>query len=372
MYTVKITKIVLKNFIGIKSGLGKHELSLDISKLENKNIICILGDNGTGKTTLSSVLHPMPGTTDKRNKFIIEDKEGVKKIYYDRSDGCKYECKLVYTPSKTGHNTKGFIKKITKDGEAVELNPNGNISSYKDAVFDELGCTEATLKLANQNDVCKGHVDMTSTERKVNMSTFLPEDIYSDYFNIVDKIYKDMKTRVNILVEAIGKMHDDDTIKIKLDELTDEINALVAKRDKCIDKIKEFETRIDIIKKDGVIEQEHELVKSIKSDNKDIEKIKEKILDLYNKIPQLKDLIEPMCLLSKVSSLIDDNKKQAKNLELTVSILDNSIIDLKNTRNNITEDIGNREEVLKDIMTDYSLGELKQILKDYNKRCSSN
>lgn len=368
MHTVKITKIVLKNFIGIKSGLGKSELSLDISKLENKNIICILGDNGTGKTTLSSVLHPMPGTTDKRNKFIIEDKEGLKKIYYDRSDGCKYECKLVYTPSKTGHNTKGFIKKITKDGEEIELNPNGNITSYKDAVFDELGCTEATLKLANQNDVCKGHVDMTSTERKVNMSTFLPEDIYSDYFSIVDKIYKDMKTRINILVEAIGKMHDDETIKIKLDEITDKINTLVAKRDKCVGKIKEYETRIDIIKKDGVIDREHELLKSIKNDNKDIEKIKEKISDLYNKMPTLKDIIEPMCGLSKVVSLIDDQKKQAKNIEVMASVLDNTIIELKNSRNTISEDISNREEVLKDIMTDYSLSELKNILKDYNKR----
>ena len=368
MHTVKITKIVLKNFIGIKSGLGKNELSLDISKLEDKNIICILGDNGTGKTTLSSVLHPLPGTTDKRNKFIIEDKEGLKKIYYDRSDGCKYECKLVYTPSKTGHNTKGYIKKINKDGESVELNPNGNISSYKDAVFDELGCTEATLKLANQNDVCKGHVDMTSTERKVNMSTFLPEDIYSDYFAIVDKVYRDMKTRVNILVEAIGKMHDDETIKIKLEETTNEINALVAKRDKCVGKIKEFETRIDIIKKDGVIEREHELTKTIKSNNKEIEKLKEKIRDLYLRTPQLKDIIEPMASLSKVLSIISNEQKKLKDTEVMISVLDNTIMELKHTRNSITDDINNREEILKDIMTDYSLSELKQLLKEYKAR----
>ena len=30
MYTVKLTKIVLKNFIGIRNGLGKTELSLDL------------------------------------------------------------------------------------------------------------------------------------------------------------------------------------------------------------------------------------------------------------------------------------------------------------------------------------------------------
>ena len=209
---------------------------------------------------------------------------------------------------------------------------------------------------------------MTSTERKVNMSSFLPEDIYSDYFAIVDKIYRDMKTRVNILVEAIGKMHDDETIKKKLEETTNEINALVAKRDKSVGKIKEFETRIDIFKKDGIVDKEHDLVKLIKTDNKNIEKLKEKIADLYMKTPALKDLIEPMSNLSKVIAVIDDQKKKLKDTEVMTSVLDKTIMDLKRTRNSITEDINNRQEILKDIMTDYSLTELTQLLKEYKAR----
>lgn len=367
MHNVKITKIVLKNFIGIRNGLGKTELNLDISKLGDKNIICILGDNGTGKSTLSSVLHPLPGTTDKRNKFIIEDKEGLKKIYYDRSDGCKYECKLVYSPSKTGHTTKGFIKKISKDGESVELNPNGNISSYKDIIFDELGVSDAILKLANQNDVCKGHVDMTSTERKVNMSTFLPEDIYSHHFAVVDKIYKEMKTRINVLVDAIGKMHDDETIKTNLEKITNDINTLVAKRDKCVGKIKEFETRIDIITKDNVLSRENELIRDIKSDNKSIEKLAEKIKSLYTS-SGISAYIDPDLPLSKIPKKIDDVKKIKQDKEITLSIITNTITELKNTRNSISDDIDSRELILKDIMTDLSLGELTKILDEYTER----
>ena len=51
MYTLVMTKITLKNFIGIKTGLGKNELTVDFDKIKDKSIICILGDNGTGKST---------------------------------------------------------------------------------------------------------------------------------------------------------------------------------------------------------------------------------------------------------------------------------------------------------------------------------
>ena len=93
--SIKMNKITLKNFIGIYNGLGKKELTIDLSKLLDKDIIIILGENGTGKSTLASVLHPLPGTTDKRNRFIREGKEGVKIVEYIRSDGTRYKCKVV-------------------------------------------------------------------------------------------------------------------------------------------------------------------------------------------------------------------------------------------------------------------------------------
>ena len=365
MHTVKLTKITLKNFIGIKTGLGKSELTVNLSKLLDKDIICILGDNGTGKTTLSSVMHPLPGTTDKRNKFIIEDKEGVKKVYYDRSDGCKYICKLVYSPSKTGHTTKGFITKINKDGEEVELNPNGNISSYKDAIFEELGVNDAILKLANQNDVCKGHVDMTSTERKTNMSTFLPEDIYSNYFAVVDKTYREMKTRINVLVEAIGKMHDDDTIRINLEKVTKDINSLVEKRDKCIGKIKEFETRINIYKSNGIFDKEKDLSRNIRDNNKSIDKVKNK-LDSIREDSAVSNILGPSVDLSSLNNLIELYETKMQSVDMSIMVLDST--DLKSTRNSLSEEINKKKEILKDIETDYSLSELKDMLKTYKKR----
>ena len=120
-HSFKIKKITLKNFIGIRNGLGRDELTIDFKKIANKEIIVILGENGTGKSTLASVLHALPGSTDRRNRIIIEEKEGLKKISYERDDGVEYHCKIVYTPSKTGHNTKGYMKKISIDGEEASV-----------------------------------------------------------------------------------------------------------------------------------------------------------------------------------------------------------------------------------------------------------
>ena len=41
-HSFKIKKITLKNFIGIRNGLGKDELTIDFKKIANKEIIVIL------------------------------------------------------------------------------------------------------------------------------------------------------------------------------------------------------------------------------------------------------------------------------------------------------------------------------------------
>lgn len=366
MLSIKINKITLKNFIGIYNGLNKKELTIDLTDLLNKDIIIILGENGTGKSTLTSVLHPLPGTTDKRNKFIREGKEGVKIIEYIRSDDVRYICKVVYSPTKTGHTSKGFIKKIY-DKEEIELNPNGNISSYKEILFEELGVSDAILKLANQNDVCKGHVDMTSTERKINMSSFLPEDIYSHYFSVVDKIYKDMKTRINVLVEALGRMSDIDTLEKELNDVTIKINNLVEKRDKCIGKIKEFETRINILNKDNDLDiKRKKLLKEINQFDKELDNIRDSMSNLYNK--HLHYVLDLDDTSKKITLLIEDFKKQINNNKMTLSILSNTMNNLKSRRNSILTDIESKKNILKDVSSNKSLNELKDILSDYKNR----
>ena len=369
-YSVRLRSIYLRNFIGIQTGLGRKELEVNFKKFKDKNIVLIIGDNATGKSTFMSVLHCLPGTTDGRNKFILEGKEGIKKTVYDRSDGCRFECKIIYSPSKTGHNTKGFVTKIEPNGEETELNENGNITSYKEVVQEELGISDAILKLANQNDVCKGHVDMTSTERKLNMSTFLPDDIYSGYYAIVDKQYKELKMRINLLVESIGKMHDEETLNRELKIVTEKINKLVAKRDKCMQKISEYRTRIQVIKETGIEDKNKELMKAIRKNYDDIQKIQDKIESIFDDY-NLSKFLTRDSTAEKINTLIAELGEQGKGYEVQLMSLNNSVTELRLRRNLLTQQIESKKNSIADLETSHSLGELIEIRKSYQRQIKS-
>lgn len=61
-------KLILKGFYGISSGLGKDAIEVDLSGLEDKQLIAICGPNGAGKSTIMDNLHPyrvMPSRCSK-------------------------------------------------------------------------------------------------------------------------------------------------------------------------------------------------------------------------------------------------------------------------------------------------------------------
>ena len=53
-------KLALKGFRGIKDGLGRDELTLDLEALPaDARLVAIAGLNGRGKTTVIENLHPL-------------------------------------------------------------------------------------------------------------------------------------------------------------------------------------------------------------------------------------------------------------------------------------------------------------------------
>ena len=108
---MKIEKLILKNFSSISNALNCKEIELDFSKSENK--ICLLiGPNGSGKTSILSMLHPFSelGNLDVRSNLplILEDKDGYKEIHIRRNDDY-YVIKHYYTHHKGSSHT---VKKI--------------------------------------------------------------------------------------------------------------------------------------------------------------------------------------------------------------------------------------------------------------------
>lgn len=53
-------RLTLKGFRGIRSGLGRDELDLDLDALMGEaQLVAITGANGRGKTTVMDNLHPL-------------------------------------------------------------------------------------------------------------------------------------------------------------------------------------------------------------------------------------------------------------------------------------------------------------------------
>ena len=232
---MKVNYIILENFSNIKTAMNAEKIYIDFRKAKNK-VILLVGPNGSGKTSLLSLLTPFAsmGTLDVRNSsgIIVEGKNGYKEI--EITDGCNtYLIKHFYTAKKDTHSVKSYIQ---KNGE--ELNPNGNVSSFKEWVKMELGIEMDYLKLIRIGSNVSSMINMTETERKTFLNKLLEEaDIYLKYFKKVNDEVRQLKDMISHAVDKQNRLGI-----ISIDDIEDKISELQAKLDKkksAVEKVKE-------------------------------------------------------------------------------------------------------------------------------------
>src|SRR5699024_5072878 len=130
---LRFTYLELENYIGIYNGMGLYNIKIDF--LKSKHRVCVIkGTNGSGKTTIQSALSLFPDG----NESFIPDKP-ARKVVRVMKDNDIYEIKFYHDLRPSGGRipTKAFISKKTADGNEVELNPNGNVTSYRDILYEE-------------------------------------------------------------------------------------------------------------------------------------------------------------------------------------------------------------------------------------------
>lgn len=202
---MKIEKIILKNFAAFYNAMEAKEVSIDFSKAKNK-VCLIIGKNGSGKTSLLSVLNPFAdlGNLDVRNSqpLIRKDKDGYKEIHISKA-GSLYIIKHIYTPHKDkSHSVKSYIE---KDG--IELNPNGNVRSFLETVKNELSIEPEYLKLVRLGSNVTSIIGLTETERKNFMSKIMSDiDMYVDYYKIVGAKERQIKDNISHVANKLSKL----------------------------------------------------------------------------------------------------------------------------------------------------------------------
>lgn len=220
----------LKNFIGVKKGMELDEIEIHIPKSDSP-ITVLRGDNGSGKTTILSNLQPYHESNDIKSRQIIEGEDGEKHI--DMVDGSDlYECKIYYKATKTKHTTKCYIMK-----NGVELNVNGNISSYNDILEKSFGLTKDYFKLGRIGSNVSNFIDLSRADRKKYISKILPDiDKYLKYYAIVHRKYSEMKTKIKHLSERLENIPNK--------------TELQSKEGTIITNLSKLETNMGIINKD--------------------------------------------------------------------------------------------------------------------------
>ena len=241
----RLIRFKATNLCGFLSGLNKKTVDIDLTPVYDKDVIAVLGENGSGKSTFLSLIHPVHTPSDKRTKFIAEGKEGSIIREYVNVDGSRIVTKAIYTPKKDGHTAKLYFKVINPDGEENELNPSGNVSSYNELLYTYMGVNKDYVSFASYNDLVRGIVDMTDTERKLNVSSLIPNTSrFETAYNIINDKYRDLRTTIRNISQKIAQLSDKDELEARVVRLADAVAASRRERDRALKKAAKLEGQL--------------------------------------------------------------------------------------------------------------------------------
>ena len=241
----RLLRFKATNLCGFLSGLNKKTVDIDLTPVYDKDVIAVLGENGSGKSTFLSLIHPVHTPSDKRTKFIAEGKEGSIIREYVNVDGSRIVTKAIYTPKKDGHTAKLYFKVINPDGEENELNPSGNVSSYNELLYTYMGVNKDYVSFASYNDLVRGIVDMTDTERKLNVSSLIPNTgRFETAYNIINDKYRDLRTTIRNISQKIAQLSDKDELEARVVRLADAVAASRRERDRALKKAAKLEGQL--------------------------------------------------------------------------------------------------------------------------------
>ena len=368
---MKVLYLHLKNFSTIYTGLDAKEIKIDFSIAKNK-IILLEGPNGIGKTSILSTIHPFAnnGSFDSRSEvsLILQGEEGYKEIHID-SDNDLYVIKHHYYPSKESHTVKSYIEK-----NGVELNTNGNVTSFKDIVKTELDLEIDYLKLIRLGSNVKGFIDLKSTERKAFMSKILSDvDIYLKLYKKISKDITALKTILSHNTDKIKKLNIDDIemVNKEIEVSRDMIKSLNRDLTKLNEKKAVLTHELSKLPDKATIDSDLDVVyKDYKHKKKLLEKINiDNIDEILNELQtNVKDYKQKSEILSEKIALyknqLDDiiTNKKTLMIELDKELSKQDVSSLEKIIKELQSFISKSDVIFRDFNPEYTKDDLEKVM----------
>lgn len=324
---MRYVNIYLKGYIGVLNGTHKKEIFIDLSKSKNK-IIVIKAKNGGGKSSIIRSINLYPDS----NSFFIPNEEAEKSLTID-DNGIIYKIKILHGIKNNGDRdtTKAYIEKITGT-ESIQLNPNGNIGSYKEVLTTEFNLDPNFDALSFMSSYNRGLADMRPAERKKFINSIINNlETYNNINKTMTKRSSIFKSMINSLISKIDNIGEEEKLIMLLKSLEERANTLLNKKEQHIEILAEYKSKIKLLDPDGSIQLAYEniykelieLNKKIDNINLDIDKYSSKlkvtnenIVVKYNDLKNICTALEMNIKInqSNINNILMNKEEAAKRL----------------------------------------------------------
>ena len=199
----------------------------------------------------------------------------------------------------------------------VELNPNGNISSCKDILYQEFNLDSNFMALSQLSSEDRGLVDRKPAERKKLLNGILNSlDTYNNIYKTLNKKSSIFRSTTNSLAYKIDSIGDETTLQLNLKSVENRITSLENKKNELIESCAAIKVEInkylDVLKAnnyDIVVNELSEVNTTVKSLNNSIKNTLSKYsIDDISKVEAFLKHLEMECV--RLDSEIENDRKQ--------------------------------------------------------------
>lgn len=352
---MKYKWIELQGYAGIFNGMNLTNIKIDFTQCKTNKIL-IKGDNGSGKSTLVNAINPNPDGGD----CFIPGAEARKNLCLT-NNGIDYIIRYIHPVNQNGvrGTTKAYIAK-TINGQLVELNPNGNVTSCKDIIYDEFNLDNNFISLSKLSSENRGLVDNRPSDRKRIVNSILNiVEVYNGIYKKISKKVSSLKHLMNTITYKINSLGDKIKLDAELKNTEESIAKLEIEKSKTIGAIALTKLRID------------EYMTILRSNNYDAIVTELNELSTHNKV--LRQKIQTKITDFKITDM-NSVESFLEYLQRQIIILENNIANLK--ENNVSllsqreiefNDLKNKQERLQSLQNEYNYIDIKRIIEESTK-----